>query len=62
MQMQQMKGEEQRVFSEVVTAGEEPAYTLPIALLTMRSSNNQFAGAALKKPFWLSSLTASLTQ
>lgn len=62
MQMQQMKGEEQRVFSEVVTAGEEPAYTLSIALLTMRSSNNQFAGVALKKPFWLSSLTASLTQ
>lgn len=51
MQMQQMKGEEQRAFSEVAPAGKYTAYRLPIVLLTIRSLNYQFAGAALKKTF-----------
>lgn len=62
MQMQQMKGEEQRAFSEVAPAGKYTAYRLPIVLLTIRSLNYQFAGAALKKTFWISSLIASFIQ
>lgn len=57
-----MKGEEQRLFSEVAPAGKYSAYRLPIVLLTIRSLTYQFAGAALKKTLWILSLIASFIQ